>query len=80
MNVNNIDIKEIVGKDKMVNLVRVKHNALWYVADNGFEFPVPFEDITGETEFLPIEKGMTLMRWVKKHINFLKEAKVEQIA
>ena len=75
-----MSIKEMVAPGKMVTLVRFKHNTLWYVTDNGFEFPVPATDISGETELLAVERAMTLMKWIRQHMKFLENAKAEQIA
>lgn len=71
-------IKEMVSPGKMATFIRFKHNNIWYVTDNGFEFPIPASDISGETELLPIEKAMSLMKWINKHIKFLDQAEQEQ--
>ncbi len=48
-----------------------------------FDFPIPVND-TGEGTFGLIEKPVTLMRWLRKHIEYLnsviKEEKEEQAA
>lgn len=41
---------------------------LWYRTDTGFEFPVPVEDTGGATFDAEI-KSLTLMRWIRKHMN-----------
>lgn len=41
---------------------------------NVFDFPIPVGD-AGEGVFEPEMKAINLMRWIRKHITFLSEAK-----
>lgn len=52
---------------------------LWYVAgrefyDVGFHFPVPIEDI-GDATFMSVDKAMLFMRYIRKHLEWLKLSK-----
>lgn len=70
-------IKEMVNNDKRVTFVRFKEGNLWYRTECGFEFPVPVED-TGTATFLPEDKALLFMRYIRKHIAYLEKAKEEQ--
>ena len=71
-----MNIKEmIVGKK--VRFVRYQRNELWYVTECGFEFPVPTSD-TGDGAFLNEDNAMLFMRWIRKHIEMLNNAKNDQ--
>lgn len=67
-------LKEMVENGQVATFVRFKHNSLIYVTECGFEFPVSPSDITGESELLPQEKAMSLMKWIRKHIDFIKSS------
>lgn len=69
-------IKDMVKDSKKVVFTRFKEGELWYRTEYGFEFPVPVED-TGTATFLPEDKAMLFMRYIRKHIAFLEKAKVE---
>jgi hypothetical protein len=51
-----------------------KAGNLWYRTDTGLEFPVPIDDLDSASVEAEI-KSMTLMRWVRKHVNTLNEAR-----
>ena len=69
-------IKDIVRDGKKVTFMHYKSKELWYVSDCGFEFPVPIED-TGDGLFLASDKAMLFMRYIRKHLAYLEEAKNE---
>ena len=69
------DIKAML-KDKEVTFVRYRKNELIYTTECGFEFPVPISD-TGDGVFKAKDKAMTYMRWVRKQIERVNEAKGE---
>ena len=50
-----------------VKFARCADQALWYVTNDGWEFPVPLSDTTGAT-FPAEEKAIFFMRWIRKHI------------
>lgn len=60
----------------VVKFVRMVHQELWYVCEDGFEFPIPLADTDG-AEFKAEDKGMFFMRWIRKHIAMLEAAKAE---
>lgn len=70
-----MSIKEMV-KDKTVKFLFYKENELWYVTECGFEFPVPISD-TGAAAFNNEDKAILFMRWIRKHIELIKNAKGE---
>lgn len=45
---------------------------------HSFEFPIPIDD-AGGGEFLPEDKALTFMRWIRKHLEFLKGALAENV-
>lgn len=63
-------------KDKKVRFVRYKNNELWYITENGFEFPVPIYDI-GDATFLAEDKAILFMRWIKNHLKIIEISKVD---
>ena len=65
----------MVSNGQNVAFVRFKHGRLWYSTECGFEFPVPPEDITGESEVQLVEKAMSMMKWIRKHLEFVNTAK-----
>lgn len=58
-----IDIKQAV-KDEVV-FQYYRDEALWYATSAGDVFPVPIAE-AGSATFNRIEKGMFLMRWMRK--------------
>lgn len=53
-----------------VRFVFFRDGALYYQCDDGFEFPVPVSDTGNEQggapTFFAEEKGITLMRWIRR--------------
>ena len=68
-----MSIKEMVKDGKVVRFVRYARSELWYVTEDGFEFPVPISDTNGAT-FQAQDKAILFMRWIRKHL-----AEVEQL-
>ena len=68
-----MSIKDMV-KDKVVSFVHYRDQELWYVTECGFEFPVPIDDV-GNATFKATDKAMLFMRYIRKYLNMLKEAK-----
>lgn len=68
------DIKNMVGKGKVVKFKYFRKGNLYYATECGFEFPVPVED-TGDATFLDQDKAMYFMRYIRKH---LKNIEVEK--
>lgn len=63
-------VKDMV-KNKQVTFVRYKKGELWYVTECGFEFPVPIDD-TGDADFYATDKAMLFMRYIRKHVEYIK--------
>ena len=63
-------------KDKVVRFAFYRNNELWYVCEDGFEFPVPVSD-TGDGTFKDEDKAMVFMRWIRKHMELIETAKAE---
>jgi hypothetical protein len=74
-----MSIKDMVANGRKVRFVRYKENELWYVTECGFEFPVPIAD-TGEATFLAEDKAMLFMRYIRKHLAMLEEARAAEVA
>lgn len=79
-------VKQIlVGTDvPLVRFARYEDRRLWYTArwqDDGvrrdFEFPVPIDDAAGAV-FLPEDRAIMFMRWIRKHVEFLSKAAIEE--
>lgn len=69
-----MDIKDLV-KDTAVKFLYYRNKELWYeVVGKNFIFPVPVED-TGEATFLPEDKGLIFMRYIRKQL----EKRVEEL-
>jgi hypothetical protein len=57
-----------------VKFVRFNNGELWYVTEDGFEFPVPTND-AGNAVFLAEDKGILFMRYIRKHMTMLLQAR-----
>ena len=53
-----------------------RDDSLWYLTDSGFKFPVPIEDI-GNSTFLAKDRALLFMRYIRKHMAVIKEARNE---
>ena len=53
-----------------VNFTHFRDGSLWYVAEDGWEFPVPVAETINAQGSSPTfrakEKGIILMRWIRK--------------
>ena len=65
------NIKELI-KDKKVHFTFYRAGYLYYETDDGFEFPVPIEDV-GDATFLAEDKAILFMRYIRKHVDTLLE-------
>jgi hypothetical protein len=61
-------------KDKKVKFIHYCDKELWYIAENGFEFPVPITDI-GNATFLAEDKAIYFMRYIRKHLDMITKEK-----
>ena len=74
-------IKELV-KDNYVNFKFYSDGELWYITDCGFEFPVPVDnkEEVGNATFMAREKALLYMRYMRKHLKMIEDARKEQEA
>lgn len=72
------DIKEMVKDNKKVKFLHFKNNEFWYVTETGFEFPVQLDDI-GTAVMLAEDKALLFMRYIRKHVKLIEEAKMKQL-
>ncbi len=68
-------IKDMV-KDKKVTFLYYRENELWYTTECGFEFPVPIDDV-GTAYMNAQDKAILFMRWIRKHLALIDDAKSE---
>lgn len=64
-----------VSSGKVVKFMHYQSGNLWYRCEDGFEFPVPLED-TGTASFNAEDKAIMFMKWIRKHMTFIEEAKI----
>lgn len=69
-------ITEMVKNNQKVKFLFYRSGELWYVTENGFEFPVPISD-TQDACFNAEDKAILFMRYIRKHLDYLDEAKKE---
>lgn len=69
-----MSIKEMVKGGKRVKFVHYRAKELIYETECGFQFPVPISDC-GEATFLAEDKAMLFMRYIRKQLKLLEEAK-----
>lgn len=74
-----MNLKDMVQKGKKVRISSYCSGQLWYKTEGGFEFPVPVNDRkeVGNATFLSEDKAIYFMRYIRRHIQFLEEAKAE---
>ena len=71
-----MSIKDMVA-NKSVRFSFYRQGELWYVTDDGFEFPVPIED-TGNGVFLAQDKAIIFMRYIRKQLANIEAGKQSQ--
>ena len=70
-------VSELV-KNKTVKFSFYRDGELWYKVDGtSFEFPITGEDLKGAT-FIPEDKALLFMRFIRKHLNYLKKTMEEE--
>jgi hypothetical protein len=70
-------IKDMVKDDKRVRFTFYRDRQLFYQTECGFEFPVPIDDI-GNATFLAEDKAILLMKYIRRHLKTVDEAKADQ--
>ena len=71
-------IKDIVKDNKQANFLYYGSGNLWYITEDGFTFPVPVEDC-GDGRFKATEKALLLMRYIRKHLEYIEQSKTLDI-
>jgi hypothetical protein len=71
-----IKISDLVKDGQEVNFVYYRAGHLYYEHDNGLLFPVPVVDI-GEATFHAKHKAITLMRYIRQHLDTAQKEGVE---
>ena len=71
-----MNIKEMVKDHKKVRFSFYRDKELWYITEGGFEFPVPIEEI-GNATFMAEDRALLFMRYIRKHMEMLEQAKKE---
>ena len=71
-------IKNMV-KDKVVRFKFYRDDQLFYQTEDGFEFPVPLDDV-GNATFLAEDKAILFMRYIRRHIDTIEHGRAEQEA
>jgi len=70
-------IKDMVKDNKKVRFSFYRDRQLFYRTESGFEFPVPIDDI-GNATFLAEDKAILFMRYIRKHLKTIDDARAEQ--
>jgi hypothetical protein len=73
------ELRDVVGADKKVYFSFYRDKELWYRGEEGFEFPVSIED-AGSATFKSEDKSVFFMRWVRKHLEYLKTSLQEEVS
>jgi len=60
------EVYNMVKDGKTVSLTKIYHGQPWYITECGFEFPIPLHDL--DAVFLPKDKALLFMRWIRKHL------------
>ena len=71
-------LKEMIKTGKKVRFSFYRDKELWYVTDDGFEFPVPIDEV-GNATFMAEDKAILFMRYIRKHLEMLEKARKEHI-
>lgn len=70
-------LKDMVKDNKKVHFSFYRDRQLFYRTECGFEFPVPIDDI-GNATFLAEDKAILFMRYIRRHLKIIEEARSEQ--
>lgn len=69
-------ILNMVKEGKVVRFKYYREQTLYYETECGFEFPVPLHD-SGTAIFKNEDKALLFMRWIRKHLELIKQARKE---
>lgn len=67
-------LKEMVNNNQKVRFAFYRDGMLWYATESGFQFPVPTTE-TGTATFLVADKALLFMRYIRRHLATLDQAK-----
>jgi len=67
-------LKEMIVNNQMVRFSFYRDGQLWYETECGFRFPVPIEE-AGTATFLAEDRAMLFMRYIRKHMATLTDAR-----
>ena len=70
-------IKDMVKDNRKVRFSFYRDRQLFYRTESGFKFPVPIDDI-GNATFLAEDKAILFMRYIRKHLKTIEDARAEQ--
>lgn len=76
---NTPSIKDMVKDRKQVHFLFYRDGLLWYCTECGFEFPVPVAD-TGTGTFMAQDRAILFMRYIRKHMEYLRKSREEHAA
>lgn len=60
-------LSQIVKRGVMADFMFYRDGKLWYRTETGYAFAVPVSD-TGTATFLPRDKAVFFMRWIRKSL------------
>ncbi len=72
-------VKEMVVNNQKVRFSFYRDGFLWYEAECGFRFPVPLSE-AGTATFLAEDRAILFMRYIRKHLATLEEARAARQA
>ena len=72
-----MDIKQLYVTQEKVSFTHFANGEFWYQTAAGFAFPVPLADI-GTATLLASDKATLFVRYIRKHLALLAQAKQEQ--
>ena len=67
-------LKNMIKDHKKVRFSFYREQELWYITEDGFEFPVPLSEV-GNSTFLAEDRAILFMRYIRKHVEMLETAK-----
>jgi hypothetical protein len=70
-------LKEMVVNNQKVRFTFYRDGQLWYETECGFRFPVPISD-AGTATFMSEDRAILFMRYIRKQIAALAEARTGQ--
>ena len=69
-------LKEMIVNNQRVRFCFYRDGQLWYETECGFQFPVPIAD-TGTATFMAEDRAILFMRYIRKYMAALDDARRE---